>query len=61
MAKQMTALEEPLPSPSELLVPTHHAPGSAAKVAVLAERVERNLPLWHPDDAKLADYRRVAG
>jgi hypothetical protein len=61
MAKQLTALAEPLPSPSKLLLPTSAAPGTAAKVAVLAERVERNLPLWHPDDAKLADYRRVAG
>jgi hypothetical protein len=59
MASQTVALQEP--STSKELVPTSALPGSKAKVTVLAERVERKLPLYHPDDARLGDYRRVAG
>jgi hypothetical protein len=31
-------------------VPTEAPPGSREKVEVLAERVKRGFPLWHPDD-----------
>jgi hypothetical protein len=31
--------------------PTEAMPGSREKVAVMAARVERGLPLWHPLDA----------
>ncbi|MBX3415283.1 MAG: hypothetical protein KF708_21540 [Pirellulales bacterium] len=30
--------------------PTQAIPGSVQKVMVLAERLERGLPLWHPAD-----------
>ena len=33
-------------------LPTLASPGSAAKLAVLAERVKMKLSLWHPKDAK---------
>ena len=33
--------------------PTPAKPGSAEKLAILAERFERREPLWHPEDAKL--------
>jgi len=29
---------------------THAMPGSGEKLVVLAERVRRGLPLWHPED-----------
>ena len=29
---------------------TDAMPGTKAKLAVLAQRAERGLPLWHPDD-----------
>lgn len=37
---------------------TDAIPGSAAKVAVLAERASRGLGLWHPLDGPPA-YRRI--
>lgn len=30
--------------------PTEAIPGSEQKVSVLAERLQRGLPLWHPED-----------
>lgn len=30
--------------------PTEAIPGSEQKVMVLAERLQRGLPLWHPED-----------
>jgi len=33
--------------------------GSAEKIEVLAERVQRGEPLWHPDDRR--DYRGLTG
>lgn len=35
--------------------PTASPIGSPAKVEVLAERVRRGLPLWHPRDEQSAD------
>jgi hypothetical protein len=34
---------------------TEALPGSDAKLAVLAERVRRGLPLWHPADRRDLD------
>ena len=31
---------------------TEALPGTDAKLAILAERVERGLPLWHPQDRR---------
>src|SRR3989442_432221 len=33
---------------------TEATPGSAEKIAVLAERAEMKMSLWHPDDATFA-------
>jgi len=33
--------------------PTAAAPGSAAKVAVLEDRAQQGVALWHPDDAPM--------
>ncbi len=30
-------------------------PGTAAKLTILAERVRRGLPLWHPSDCRDCD------
>ncbi len=32
--------------------PTAHAPGTAEKLAVMADRAKRKLALWHPLDAQ---------
>ena len=36
--------------------PTTHVPGSLKKIEVLAERVRRGQPLWHPDDKQDCSY-----
>lgn len=36
---------------STSFLPTEAPPGSPEKVAILAERLRRGLPLWHPADA----------
>ena len=33
--------------------------GSRAKIAMLAERIQRGQPLWHPEDRE--DYSGLAG
>jgi len=38
---------------------TDAAAGSRAKLAVLAERVQKGLPLWHPEDR--SDYSGLTG
>jgi hypothetical protein len=60
MAKQTTAIDEPTDNGCQL-TPTAALPGSKAKVAVMASRVERGEPIHHADDARLGDFRRVAG
>lgn len=44
---------------SEDFVPTEAPAGSAAKLEVMAKRIEMGLPLWHPDDR--ADYSGLTG
>ncbi len=39
--------------------PTDAPAGSKAKLEVLAERVRRGLPLWHPEDRY--DYSGLTG
>jgi hypothetical protein len=31
--------------------PTHAPSGSKQKIDVLAERIQRGMPLWHPEDS----------
>ena len=42
--------EDFVPSVTDEFCPTDAPAGSAAKVQVLAERVRKGLPLWHPED-----------
>lgn len=43
--------------PSDALPPeaTDALPGTEEKIAMLAERVEQGLPLYHPDDRRWYD------
>ncbi len=41
-------------TPSE---PTYARPGSAEKVAILAERASKHQSLWHPQDASINEER----
>ena len=45
--------------PDEVEVARHDAtealPGTQEKLAILAERVEQGLPLWHPEDRRSYD------
>ena len=36
---------------------TKALPGSDEKLAVLADRVQQGLPLWHPEDRRTYDDR----
>lgn len=41
--------------------PTPAHPGTGEKIAVLALRLEHNLPLWHPLDGRISrDSRQLA-
>jgi hypothetical protein len=61
MFKQSIGSVEPNESLLDSMLPTGHLPGTEEKIQVLASRVERKLPLHHPDDAKSNEYRRVVG
>jgi hypothetical protein len=41
---------EPPPAESAQFSSTQALPGSDEKLAILAERVQQGLPLWHPSD-----------
>ena len=47
------------PHESEDFRGTEAAAGSRAKIDMLAERAQRGLPLWHPDDRR--DYSGLTG
>jgi len=47
------------PVPTEDFLPTDAPAGSRAKLEVLAERVRKGLPLWHPLDRN--DYSGLTG
>jgi hypothetical protein len=51
--------EDFIPQPSDDFSATDAPAGSRAKIEVLAERVQRGLPLWHPDDR--TDYSGLTG
>ena len=42
--------EDFIPAITDEFCPTDAPAGSPAKVQVLAERVRKGLPLWHPED-----------
>lgn len=45
------------PTPTEEFQKTDAPVGSRDKVNILADRVRRGLPLWHPEDRKICDTR----
>jgi hypothetical protein len=47
------------PAESEDFRPTDAPAGSKAKLDMLAERVRKGLPLWHPSDR--SDYSGLTG
>jgi len=51
--------EDFVPTETEEFGGTDTAAGSRAKIDVLAERVQKGLPLWHPDDR--GDYSGLTG
>ncbi len=51
--------EDFIPEPSGEFSPTEAPAGSREKIAILAERVQRGLPLWHPMDRN--DYSGLTG
>lgn len=51
--------EDFLPAESDQFSSTDAPAGSRAKIDVLAERVLRGLPLWHPSDR--SDYSGLTG
>lgn len=51
--------EDFAPQATEEFKPTDAPAGSRAKLEVLADRVRRGLPLWHPNDRY--DYSGLTG
>jgi hypothetical protein len=47
------------PVESDDFFPTDAPAGSPAKIAILAERIQRGLPLWHTEDR--CDYSGLTG
>jgi len=47
------------PVATEEFIPTDAPAGSRAKLDVLADRVRRGMPLWHPEDR--SDYSGLSG
>ncbi|MEY3206122.1 MAG: hypothetical protein RLZZ21_2453 [Planctomycetota bacterium] len=42
-------------------IPTHAPAGSKQKIDVLAERIQRGMPLWHPEDSTESSEALLAG
>ncbi len=51
--------EDFVPAITEDFVATDAPAGSRAKIDVLAERIQKGVPLWHPDDRR--DYSGLTG
>jgi len=51
--------EDFLPMETEEFNPTDAPAGSKAKLEILAERVKKGVPLWHPMDR--SDYSGLTG
>ena len=39
------------PQCTDDFAPTHAPAGSKQKIDILAERIQRGMPLWHPEDS----------
>jgi hypothetical protein len=51
--------EDFVPVETEEFSPTDAPAGSRTKLDILAERVRKGLPLWHPEDR--SDYSGLTG
>jgi hypothetical protein len=51
--------EDFFPAETDEFMPTDAPAGSHEKLRMLAERVEKGLPLWHPEDR--VDYAGLTG
>ena len=51
--------EDFVPAETDEFRPTDAPAGSRAKIDVLAERVRKGVPLWHPSDR--CDYSGLTG
>lgn len=51
--------EDFVPNETADFAPTEAPAGSAAKIEILARRIELGLPMWHPDDRQ--DYSGLTG
>jgi hypothetical protein len=51
--------EDFIPVVTDEFCPTDAPAGSPAKLEVLAERIRKGLPLWHPEDR--VDYTGLTG
>lgn len=51
--------EDFFPEEGDTFIPTDAPAGSRTKIEILAERVMRGLPLWHPEDRN--DYAGLTG
>jgi hypothetical protein len=47
------------PAENDEFLRTDAPAGSKAKIDILAERIQRGLPLWHPEDR--SDYSGLTG
>ncbi|HOM16946.1 MAG TPA: hypothetical protein PK777_09250 [Thermoguttaceae bacterium] len=51
--------EDFVPQETDDFTPTDAPAGSPAKIRILAERIQKGLPLWHPQDR--SDYSGLTG
>jgi len=51
--------EDFVPTETEEFVSTEAPAGSRAKIDIMAARVKKGLPLWHPEDR--SDYSGLTG
>jgi len=51
--------EDFVPAVNDEFVATDAPAGSRAKIDILAERIRKGLPLWHPEDR--CDYSGLTG
>jgi hypothetical protein len=49
------------PQCTDDFAPTHAPAGSKQKIDVLAERIQRGMPLWHPEDSTESSADMLVG
>ena len=49
------------PQCTDDFAPTHAPAGSKQKIDVLAERIQRGMPLWHPEDSTESSADTLVG